>query len=456
MPTNAPSPPPNITVRRATAQSPRSFAVNGNCRARATLPFPLPVPLKNYIAPPLSPRSCALSLTPSPWTRKPFPSPPRWRAPLQRSPAPSSVSWPPPACPLLASLLASPHSPVSMSDNLTILSVNVRKNHRDLEAILESTLADIILVQEPSWVRLVPLRSDTDPLGDETRGSVNHPKWNALFPLMAGPTPDERPLVATFLRKSSTRSFVISVLPSFSSLTSLGLNISTGPVSDHASGGRVDSQTVSANESTTEDVDPLGSARETGGAIMVDGLLADPSTYAPLRAPVFAPPPPVRRTGVPPFTLHILNFYHHVVRHRPSLLPLLSFDMDDTPTLLAGDFNTHSPLWSPPGVPPSRWHDQLEEWLDASGLVSTVPEGAITHRAPGTRPSLIDHIFVNQAFLSHPAFPVECAVSFEYVVGSDHAGLLLTVPTSHSPVPPPTPTGWKIDPLLRDAWAPHF
>jgi len=135
-----------------------------------------------------------------------------------------------------------------MSDALTILSVNVRKNHHDLETILETTLADIILVQEPSWVRLVPLRSDTDPLGDETRGSVNHPKWNALFPPMAGPTPDSRPLVATFLRKTTTHSFVISVLPSFSSLTSLGLNISAGLVPDHASGGRVDSQTVSANE----------------------------------------------------------------------------------------------------------------------------------------------------------------------------------------------------------------
>src|SRR5882672_7956328 len=146
-----------------------------------------------------------------------------------------------------------------MSEHLTILSVNVRKSHKDLETILETTLADILLVQEPSWVRLVPLRSDTDPLGVETRGSVNHPKWNTLFPPMAGPTPDARPLVATFLRKSSTRSFVVSILPSFSSLTSLGLNISMGPDSDHASGGRVDLQTVSANGSTTEDVDPLGS-----------------------------------------------------------------------------------------------------------------------------------------------------------------------------------------------------
>jgi len=89
-------------------------------------------------------------------------------------------------------------------------------------------------------------------------------------------------------------------------------------------------------------------------------------------------------------------------------------------------------------------------------MVSTVPEGAITHRAPGTRPSLIDHIFVNQAFLSHPTYPAECAVSFEYTVGLDHAGLLIVIPTSHAPPSLPSPVGWKIDPLLRDAWTSHF
>src|SRR6267142_2461460 len=389
-----------------------------------------------------------------------FPPPPPPRAPSPRSPATSSGCSPPQTCPLLASLPVLPHLPASMSNTLIILSVNVRKSHKDLETILETTLADVLLVQEPSWVCLVPLRSDTNPLGEDTRGSVNHPKWNALFPPMAGTAPTSCPLVTIFLCKSSTHSFIVSILPSFSSLTSLGINIADpdpASGSDHALDGRVDLQTASANGSTTEDVGPLGPARETGGAIMVDESLADSSTYAPYRAPVFAPPSPVRRAGSPRFTLHILNFYHHIVRHHPSLLPLLSFTVDDSsPTLLGGDFNTHSPLWSPPDVPPSRWHDQLEEWLDASGVVSTVPTGAITHRAPGTRPSLINHIFVNHAFLAHPDYPAECVVSFDYTVGSDHAGLLLTVPTAHIPSSLPPPTGWKVDPLLRNAWASHF
>src|SRR6267142_3304606 len=213
-----------------------------------------------------------------------FPPPPPPRAPSPRSPATSSGCSPPQTCPLLASLPVLPHLPASMSNTLIILSVNVRKSHKDLETILETTLADVLLVQEPSWVRLVPLCSDTNPLGEVTRGSVNHPKWHALFPPMAGPTPTSRPLVATFLRKSSTCSFIISILPSFSSLTSLGINIANpDPVSgsDHISDGWSDLRTVSANGSTTEDVGPLGPARETRGAIMVDEPLADSSTYAP-------------------------------------------------------------------------------------------------------------------------------------------------------------------------------
>ena len=124
--------------------------------------------------------------------------------------------------------------------------------------------------------------------------------------------------------------------------------------------------------------------------------------------------------------------------------------------LLCGDFNTHSPLWSPLDVPPSRWHNQLETWLDESGLVSTVPEGTITHRAPGTCPSVIDHIFVNDAFLGNPLYPAECAVSFNYSIRSDHAGLLISLPISPDP-PSLTPTiGWNIDPLLHDTWMAHF
>jgi len=63
---------------------------------------------------------------------------------------------------------------------------------------------------------------------------------------------------------------------------------------------------------------------------------------------------------------------------------------------------------------------------------------------------------MNAAFLGNPLYPTECAISFDYTVGSDQAGLLLSLPTTHDPSPPPTSPGWTIDPLLRDAWATPF
>ena len=48
--------------------------------------------------------------------------------------------------------------------------------------------------------------------------------------------------------------------------------------------------------------------------------------------------------------LHVINFYHDV-EDTTSLGALLALDLDPTvPTLLIGDFNLHSPSWSPEGL----------------------------------------------------------------------------------------------------------
>jgi len=50
-------------------------------------------------------------------------------------------------------------------------------------------------------------------------------------------------------------------------------------------------------------------------------------------------------------TWHIINFYCDV-KDKSSLQALLTLDIDAaTPTLVVGDFNTHSPSWSPPTIP---------------------------------------------------------------------------------------------------------
>lgn len=49
----------------------------------------------------------------------------------------------------------------------------------------------------------------------------------------------------------------------------------------------------------------------------------------------------------------VINFYHDV-RDNTSLQALLDLDINaTTPTLLIGDFNTHSQSWSPPDTPRS-------------------------------------------------------------------------------------------------------
>src|SRR6267142_2597086 len=82
------------------------------------------------------------------------------------------------------------------------------------------------------------------------------------------------------------------------------------------------------------------------------------------------------------------------------------------PHLLAGDFNTHSPTWSPSHTKTSPWHDTLELWFDQEGFVSMVPKGTITWQHPHHRGSLLDLLLLNEAALAIPAFPCTCAMSF--------------------------------------------
>ena len=68
--------------------------------------------------------------------------------------------------------------------------------------------------------------------------------------------------------------------------------------------------------------------------------------------------------------LHILNIYHrtHGEPHH-NLLHLLSLDMDPlTPTIIMGDFNTHSLVWSFPYSTISPWAAELVSWFDDQGF----------------------------------------------------------------------------------------
>jgi hypothetical protein len=272
-----------------------------------------------------------------------------------------------------------------MSEYLTILSVNVNRSLVTLTALLETADTDILLIQEPYWGPLVPLRSDTDPDGTKVTGTMNHRGWRAFHP---SPTDGAYPHVATFVRQKVATTLTIIPSPIIDTYYALGLTLTLS---------------------------------------------------LPLR----------------PITL--INFYHHVEQKRARLEELLCCTIPcDEATLLCGDFNTHSTLWSPGNIRPSIWADSLEEWLDSENLVLLVPDGSITWRRGSNKPSLIDLILGNPAFLEVLSFPCECSVSFDLSIGSDHAGLLLALPLSLPPPPTTNQSGWRVDDKKKDEWIAAF
>ena len=153
--------------------------------------------------------------------------------------------------------------------------------------------------------------------------------------------------------------------------------------------------------------------------------------------------------------IFIINYYHHVIDRRPNLHHLFMLPVPEAPLLLYGNFNTHSPFWSPLEISTSPWAHTLEAWLETYNLMSLVPEGAITHQ--GTRKvSLIDHIFVNPDFLAIPTFPASCSVSFERSISSDHAALYVTLPLFTPLSLPPPQLSWIIEDQMEQEWKHAF
>ena len=94
-----------------------------------------------------------------------------------------------------------------------------------LISLLESTDAHIVLIQEPSWGRLVPKKSDNDPEGIEVRGTCSHPHWHTILPITLENDPP--PHVAIFLRTNITDSMTYSIIPDANSYSCLGIRLDT-------------------------------------------------------------------------------------------------------------------------------------------------------------------------------------------------------------------------------------
>jgi hypothetical protein len=76
-----------------------------------------------------------------------------------------------------------------MQDNISILLANMNRQPDALISLLETTDAHILLIQEPSWGRLVPKKCDDDPDGIEVRGTCSHLKWRTILPITVASDP---------------------------------------------------------------------------------------------------------------------------------------------------------------------------------------------------------------------------------------------------------------------------
>ena len=161
--------------------------------------------------------------------------------------------------------------------------------------------------------------------------------------------------------------------------------------------------------------------------------------------------------------LRIINIYHRVPNERPlrhNLLHLFSSSLDPLlPTLLIGDFNTHSHIWSFPYSTISPWANELVDWFDDQGLELLNPPRVPTWESgrDDRHPSVLDLALINEAAAISGQI-TDTRVSFSESITSDHAALCLLWCPSESIAlhPPPSLTGFSVDEDLKDDWIKSF
>src|SRR5260370_42644162 len=93
---------------------------------------------------------------------------------------------------------------------------------------------------------------------------------------------------------------------------------------------------------------------------------------------------------------YVINFYNDI-RDRTTLDSLLRLDLDPlVPTMVTGDFNTHSRLWSAPTTTPSHWAWKVEEWAIRNLLTLANEKGVVTRQgAGGDLDAVLDLVWLN-------------------------------------------------------------
>ena len=172
----------------------------------------------------------------------------------------------------------------------------------------------------------------------------------------------------------------------------------------------------------------------TPNSMVIDLLRADHSTVA----------------------LRLVNVYHDRPDTGHTLHHLFNNAIADlTPTVLLGDFNTHSPRWSLPHSTPSSWANAFHEWMDDNGLEVLNPVHSFTWSQKGSRSSIIDLALANEQ-ARYFALLSAVSVSWKERI-SDHAALLLNFSPEEPITSPHAPRlGFIIDASKKAAWASSF
>ena len=278
---------------------------------------------------------------------------------------------------------------------LHIVSVNMNRQ-RTMDALLQDSQADILLVQEPWFFNIVPKRSDHNPAGTPVLGPMLNPRWEVYLPSHDPMT--DTCNVAIYARSSlcalPPHSFSILPRPShpWSSLSCMVVDI-----------------TISG---------------EVLRLINVYHQVQDSKLSDDFRRILTSPPP------------------------SPHL-----------PHLIAGDLNTHSRTWSLPTATTSPWAQSVDHWLVDHDyqLVSETDNPTWRSHSDPRLVSIINVLLLNTPAVLSDQFSTTLS-SFVDSYGSDHAALsiswtpLTAIPT-FTPLPLP---GFKIDDSLKDTWIKNF
>jgi hypothetical protein len=157
-------------------------------------------------------------------------------------------------------------------------------------------------------------------------------------------------------------------------------------------------------------------------------------------------------------TWRVINFYHDI-RDNSCLRALTAIDINVlTPTLVVGDFNTHSATWFPPDVPWSQWAGQVEEWATGNLLALANTLGEITHQGvQHERDSVIDLAWYNAAAIQDSTFG-DLHIDWEGSLGLDHVCLRIMGCSLLRDIPPPNNSnaGFVVDPEMREDWIKQY